>query len=330
VKNRGTGQGQVIFFLGTFILRSHEISTLPSASRLIYVADVVQGRLNGNVMKRANLHLFGLALGLALAVGTSNRASSATAYTNAVLADNPVVYWNFDEADGDAIDQVNGLAADTLVGGASAARVASTTNGGGISLGSAASLSGAGGAKWTAANLTHDGGATQWAIEFWAQSSADTLSDFRYVLGGGGNGNDPAILHWGGQMQYYPNGGGVQGAGLATPNSSSWTHYVFVVDSDGQTAAVYLDGDLWGDQNLGNPADPHPFGRQVIGGHNPSGGGENFVGLIDEVAIYDLSNAGDLGAAGQRIANHYNVPEPASIALLGLGGLLMLRRRRGV
>jgi hypothetical protein len=286
--------------------------------------------LTGNVMFKRNLHLFGLAIGLALAVGTSNRASSATVYTNAVLADNPVVYWNFDEAGGDAIDQVNGLAADTLVAGASATRVASTTNGGGISLGSAASLSGAGDGKFSAADLTHPGGATQWATEFWAQSGDP--GTFNYLLGGGGNGNNPAFLQWGGAMQYYPNGGGVQAPpSLAHPTSSSWQHFVFVVDSDGQTATVYVDGDLWGNQNLGNPADAHPFGRQVVGGHNPGGASaENFSGLIDEVAIYDLSNAGDLGAAGQSIANHYNVPEPASIALLGLGGLLMLRRRRSV
>jgi len=280
-------------------------------------------------MKRAHLHLFGLALGLALAVGTSNRASSATAYTNAVLADNPAVYWNFDEAGGDAIDQVNGLAADTLVGGGSAARVASTTNGGGVSLGSAASFSGANSGNFSAADLTHPGGAAQWATEFWAQSS--NAGGFNYLLGGSGSGNNPAFLQIGGLMQYYANGGGVQQtAGNAPPASSNWQHFVFVVDSAASTTTVYLNGDLWGSQVHGDAQDPHPFARLTVGGFSPTACCENFSGLIDEVAIYDLSNSGDLSAAGLSIANHYNVPEPGSIALLGLGGLLMLRRRRGV
>jgi hypothetical protein len=59
-------------------------------------------------------------------------------------------------------------------------------------------------------------------------------------------------------------------------------------------------------------------------GRRPQYGDKKFDGLLDEVAIWDVALSGDA------IRDIYNdgVPEPATVALLGLGGLALIRRRK--
>ena len=130
-------------------------------------------------------------------------------------------------------------------------------------------------------------------------------------------------------MQYYANGGGVQTtAGNAPPTSSSWQHFVFVVDSAAPSTTVYVDGVLWGNQVHDNPQDPHPFSQYTVGGFNPTAASaENFNGLIDEVALYDLTGVADLAAKGQELANHV-IPEPSTVVLSLVGFVLIAWRRR--
>lgn len=65
-----------------------------------------------------------------------------------------------------------------------------------------------------------------------------------------------------------------------------------------------------------------------LGNRFPDPGDSPFNGDIAEVIVYGraLSDA-ELGQVGSYLASKYEVPEPATIALLAMGGLLVLRRR---
>ena len=131
-------------------------------------------------MLNRDFRLFGFAIGLALAVAISHPAG-ATLYNEAVLADNPAYYWTFDE-DGvvNAIEQVQGLAADEFVPGANAAKVDSATTGGGVSLGQAARIEESGGFTWNVSDLSGSGMSGAWAYEFWA--NADDITTYEYMI----------------------------------------------------------------------------------------------------------------------------------------------------
>src|SRR5262245_11763508 len=87
-----------------------------------------------------------------------NHVSAASPYNQAVLADGPIVYWTFDEAGGNAIEQVNGIGSAEMVPGGSATRGASTSTFGGVGLGSAAVFDGTPGGRFQASDVVPGGG----------------------------------------------------------------------------------------------------------------------------------------------------------------------------
>ncbi|MFI4860770.1 MAG: LamG-like jellyroll fold domain-containing protein [Phycisphaerales bacterium JB063] len=99
------------------------------------------------------------------------------------------------------------------------------------------------------------------------------------------------------------------------------THVVFI--ADGTDMDVYVNGSysgtmagaslaLSGDVGIGQAYDP------IIGNFDV------LTGTILGVAVYDSA------LSASSVSQHYNayIPEPGSFALLGMGGLAMLRRRR--
>ena len=176
--------------------------------------------------------------------------------------------------------------------------------------------------------------APAWSVEGFGNpatgSSGDSmdLRKFSTVLGGGGFTPDATNAL----------------ARADQAETAVWRHVAFVVSNSGHNgntgndafARTYVDGtqvgffELNDDQNGVSIANTD--GVLIIGGGEGLGGGSrDFTGLLDDIALFD----GEVSA--QDIADIANgdlspasfIPEPSSLALLGLGGLFVARRRRG-
>jgi hypothetical protein len=74
--------------------------------------------------------------------------------------------------------------------------------------------------------------------------------------------------------------------------NDGWVHAAWVYDGPNDIGKMYLDGveDYSGDKRA-----PNGSGNLIVGGSN--GGGDNFRGLVDEVAVWDIAAPADVIAA---------------------------------
>ncbi len=102
-----------------------------------------------------------------------------------------------------------------------------------------------------------------------------------------------------------------------------WHHVAATYDSVSGMASLYVDGDLKNSLTASRCADNNT--GMTIGGVGY--GYANFQGQLDDVQIY-----GTALSSTQVVFLHDNpgkvVPEPTTLALLTLGGLALIRRRR--
>jgi len=267
-------------------------------------------------------------------------------YRNLVLADNPLVYYEFDETSGTT-------AANSAATGATYTGTFNTS-GGSITVGQSSFAQGGtaynfgGGFVGSASALTSS--LSEWTVEAWVNYDSAKNSSSNFLSNDQGGWNDDVLFGIGaedgtqgvgpGQVGFVHQGnpGEIRETVASTISSGQWYHVVMTGSETAGALQLYVNG-LLVDSNTDlangatfNGADGFGTAAHLTVGaaraDSADGGYRPYDGLLDELAIYgsvlDSTTISDRYAAG--IAS---IPEPGSLALLSLGcGLLTLRRRR--
>lgn len=107
-------------------------------------------------------------------------------------------------------------------------------------------------------------------------------------------------------------------------NDGAWHHVVAIHDA-GSTTDIWIDGGLAVSGSGSGPGDRS--GIPTIG-DNPEANNRNWNGLIDELAFWNRTLTTDEVAQLYNNGSGMAIPEPATMGLLALSGLALLRRRR--
>ena len=103
-------------------------------------------------------------------------------------------------------------------------------------------------------------------------------------------------------------------------DTDTWYNIALIRDSSAKDVYLYLDDSLLDTYSYTTQPEGYNAGEMSIGGYT----GAKFEGSIDEFAIFNSQ------LTSQDVADIYNaaqVPEPATIALLGLGTFLLRKKR---
>ncbi len=234
-----------------------------------------------------------------------------------------VAHWTFDEASGAALDSSGNGFSGTIIG--------TVTQGQTGQIGGAYLFSGSGWVDFGGGMFTSLITNFPISISYWIQSTSAVTTECAVWMGKRGS-----------TQQYLQTGMKMGNANAAYRNTDfdnavAWKdngtthteadgawHHIVAVYPDATVRYVYVDGVL---------ADSTTFTQNYFTGTNQVAVGNNnrnttftdpFDGLIDDVQIWNEA----LGA--EAIADIYaaGLPEPATLVLLGMGGLLAVRKRK--
>ena len=230
-----------------------------------------------------------------------------------------LAHWTFDENSGTT-------AADSSGNGLTATTTGATTWIAGVS-GNAANDPKFTVSAAASSTLALASGNTAFTISLWANT---TTSGGFAVLAGfegtGGTGDRYAIKTSGGNIEATI-GGAVAAANLPATSNGNWIHIVAVNDPTAGHSRVYVNGVQSGAD--GSVINLSSSTSQWTMGTYWNSNGYDYTGALDDVQVYDEAlTASDVTFLLNNAGSVLAIPEPSAIALLGLSGLALLRRRR--
>jgi len=289
-------------------------------------------------MKHATKMMLAVAVLAMVAIPAQVMAST---YSDTVLADNPLGYWRLGESSGTtAYDAVTPGGEDLTIGsGVTLGVTGALTNSSGGDTDTAVTFA-TGNIQGSSATKFDFTASTSFTAEAWLKTTNDGDAQFflstwtsntsGFFLGLFNRGGTGGRLTLGAQIND-TDGKSLGAFGDATTPDladGKWHHVALTRDHTGTqniaSMGLFVDGvkltslNVYGNSTLTAGID----GSFLRLGNRD--GGLHYNGSMDEAAIYDskLSDA--------EILEHHTVgvPEPATMSLLGIGGLLALVRRR--
>lgn len=235
---------------------------------------------------------------IAVAAGLGNVPASAETYADTVLADRPIAYFRFEEADGETAKDATGNGHDAMYKGQVVRAAASASK----KLGTAVQL---GGDKARVHIPRHDAfkfGTGDLTVEFWFKCT-ETVATRGDIVSFKGEGKDFAIFKPNGNMNLlaYAKPGRAFQAQTDPIQPDKWHHAVYVRAENVDT--WYIDGEVSGTATGHNM--PVDMNADILIGANHCGSWDViddyclFNGSVDELAIYNCA------ISEQRVKAHY-------------------------
>lgn len=269
-----------------------------------------------------------------------NLAHSTQSYTQGVLADTPLLYWNFDEASGNALQLASvipGPVKNDLAPKGGADRLSHTAASSGLALGNAAHIPVGGYFTIDQISFPTNAVSAPWLVEFWMQAEGSQeaqRNDYLLNLGV----NAPAVFYdyvGGAQprqgLELYS--GGRSGIGPVVADAN-WHHVLLAYYGDGVTGVadrldIYLDGTNAAQNVRATFASALALSSLSFGTSGAQfATADGFEGNLDELALYDLASLATennvTAKAADIAARHFAAAQQPSLAAYLAGGQLTI------
>jgi len=266
-------------------------------------------------------------------------ASALSAQAATTVHDGLVAYWNLDGNGNDTASSLAGNANtvnDNLTVNGTAGAASITTSGG--RFGGSADFERQTGtdASLRAADSVDVSGVDQSiSISLWSQFDNDVSGNWQSLVVKGENSNYRLSTNRNANANNasYAGGAGDLNSGVNI-RDAAW-HHIVVTTTEGGATQIYVDGALEGTNNgpasigLSDLENTNGVANDLFIGNHSEDNARQWDGRIDDIGIWNRAlTASEVSEIFNANVSLGSIPEPSSTALLGLGGLAFILRRR--